>query len=145
MKITLEFLEARLRQMGSRCEPLTSPSDRKGFKPQKDILDKTGLRLSAVFSKEGFVEFQIVEKGHQPDKIFIRDFPYDAHELVKIEQELLTTLSTGKRGYATEWNWLQVSRALLLLESDDPSTSQMALMRDNAARVPIIMAHHDDV
>jgi hypothetical protein len=142
MKITLEFLEARLRQMGSRCEPVTSVNDRNGFKPQNDLLNKVGLSLSAILAKEGFVEFEIVEKSHQHNEIFIRSFSYDTAELVKIEQELLTALSTGKRGYATEWNWLQVTRALLLLKADDTSSVQMALMPDDAARAPIVIARH---
>jgi hypothetical protein len=143
MKLSLEFLNTRLNYIGSRCEPNTSVEDRNGYKPQGAFLHKAGLRLADIDHAGGYAEFDMVERSG-PDTISIRKFDYSKREL----ENAIRLLETDMRNYdtddyATEWNWLQFSRAIMIMEMT-PQEAGMALMRDKASTAPIIIGGGPD-
>lgn len=142
MKLSLAFLETRLEQMGSRCEPKTSTEDRNGYKPQGDFLHKAGLRLANINHAGDYAEFDMVERTG-PGTISIRRFGYSVAELERGVQRLeADMLEKGTQDYATEWNWLQLSRALMLM-NEPPEQARVAIMRGQAAQAPVCIGRDD--
>lgn len=139
MQLTLQFIETRLRDMGSRCEPVTSVKDRDGMKPRGDFLLRAGLRLQG-FHPDGDAEFLMVERVHEGQDQ-IRSFFYTRDELEAMAAHLDTAMAQGREGYALEWNFYQISRAILL-QDKDAGTRQVSLMRDRVAQVPLRLEMH---
>jgi hypothetical protein len=115
--LTLQEIEERLENIARYIQPCTHARDRKGYKPNADMMGKAGMALASIVSEDD-IRLNLVEFVGDDDvhNIQIREFSYTREELADIAASLHRDWLSGHDALPLQWSFFQISRALRVID-----------------------------
>lgn len=140
--LTLQEIEERLEKITRHIQPCTHARDRNGYKPNADMMGKAGVALASIVSEDD-IRLNLVEFVGDGDaqRIQIREFSYTREELADIAASLLHAQLSGCNDLPLQWSFLQISRALRVI--DEVPSHQWGHYRSDSDASAVISVEYD--